>query len=128
MEQKATKAPCKAKKPDGKSCKLAALPGSEFCFFHDPEKAGERRAAQSLGGSRNRMKTLAADAPDVKLGDSQAVINLIEETVNDVRKGKLDPRVANSIGYLINVLIKARDQGELEERLSRLEAKAKERE
>ena len=116
---------CTARTADGSSCRAAALPGSGLCFFHDPTKAEDRRTAQSLGGSRNRMKTLDADAPDVKVESCQDVVRLISETINQVRKGQIDPRVANAIGYLANVLIKAAEQGDLEKRIEDLEAAVK---
>lgn len=122
---KAIKRPCRARKPDGTGCQAAALPGSDFCFFHDPDRADERRDAQSFGGSRNRMKTLDASAPDVKIESCQDVVRLISETINQVRKGQVDPRVANAIGYLANVLIKAYEQGDLEKRIKDLEAAVK---
>jgi hypothetical protein len=113
---------CQAVKPDGSRCKAAALPGADFCFFHDPSKADERREAQSLGGRQNRMKTLDATVPDVKVEDCRDVVRLISETINQVRKGQIDPRVANAVGYLANVLIRAVDQAEMERRLAELEA------
>jgi hypothetical protein len=113
---------CKAKKPDGTSCNSSALPGSNFCFFHDPAKAAERREAQALGGRQNRMKTLDSRASDVKIEDCGDVVALMSETINQVRKGAIDPRVANAVGYLANVVIKALDQDELETRIERLEA------
>lgn len=122
---KSIKRPCRAKKPDESSCQAAALPGSNFCFFHDPDQADERRKAQSFGGSRNRMKTLDGDAPDVKVESCQDIVRLIGETINQVRKGQIDPRVGNAIGYLANVLIKAYEQGNLEKRIEDLEAAVK---
>ena len=119
------KRPCRAKKPDGSSCQAAALPGSDFCFFHDPDRADERQAARSFGGSRNRMKTLDAAAPDIKIESCQDVVRLISETINQVRKGDIDPRIANAIGYLSNVLIKAAEMGDLEDRIEDLEAAVK---
>jgi len=120
--RKTMKATCRAVKPEGSRCRAAALPGSGFCFFHDPAKAEDRRAAQSFGGSQNRMKTLAADAPDAKIADCRDVVTLLAETINQVRKGQVDPRVANAVGYLANVLIKAVEQGELEDRVADLES------
>jgi hypothetical protein len=73
------------------------------------------------------MRTLGVDAPDVKVADCRDVVRLISETINQVRKGQLDPRVANAVGYLANVLIKAVDQGELEGRLAELESLVKAR-
>ena len=117
-----TGTPCKSRKPDGTNCKSAALQGSIFCFFHDPAKAAERREAQALGGRQNCIKTLGSTAPDVKVEDGGDVVALISETINQVRKGLMDPRVANSVGYLANVLIKAFEQDDLETRIERLEA------
>jgi len=117
--------PCHGAKPDGSRCMAAALPGSDFCFFHDLSKADERREAQALGGRQNRMKTLDANAPDVKVEDCQDVVRLLSQTINQVRKGQIDPRVANAVGYLANVLIRATEQGEHERRLAELEALVK---
>jgi hypothetical protein len=114
--------PCTARKPDGTGCKSSALPGSNFCFFHDPTKAAERREAQALGGRHHRIKTLDATASDVKVEDFGDVVALISEIINQVRKGVIDPRVANSVGYLANVLIKAFEQNDLEKRIESLEA------
>ena len=122
-----TTTPCKSKKPDGSGCQAVALPGSDFCFFHDPAKADERRAAQSRGGSQNKMKTLPDTVPDMEVADCEDVVRLMSETINLVRKGRIDPRVANAIGYLANVLIKAAEQGDLERRIAEVEAVLKSR-
>jgi hypothetical protein len=126
-KRKAIKKPCKATTRDGSRCHAAALPGSDFCFFHDPSRAAERREAQALGGRQNRMKVLGAAAPDVKVEGCQDVVALMSETINQVRKGLIDPRVANTVGYLANVLIRAVQQGELETRMAELEALVKSR-
>jgi hypothetical protein len=36
---KALKQQCQAMKPDGSRCHAAALPDSDFCFFHDPSNS-----------------------------------------------------------------------------------------
>lgn len=118
----ADKKTCKGAKPDGSGCTLSPLQGSDFCFFHDPARAAERREAQSLGGRHNHMKTLDPEAPDVKVENCQDVRLLIAETINQVRKGAIDPRVANAVGYLANVFIKAVEHGDLENRLREIEA------
>lgn len=43
---------CKARKQDGSKCEASALAGSEFCFFHDPSRSADRRAAQSTRRAR----------------------------------------------------------------------------
>jgi hypothetical protein len=116
---------CSATKQDHSKCQAPALPESEFCFFHDPSKAEKRREAQAQGGRQNRVKTLEDSAPDVKVEDSGDAIALISETINQVRKGQIDPRVANSVGYLANILIRAVEQNKLESRIEQLEALVK---
>ena len=87
-----------------------------------PIPAEKRKEAQAEGGRQNRIKTLEASTPDVKVGDSGDAIALISQTINQVRKGQIDPRVANSIGFLANILIKAVERDKLETRIERLEA------
>ena len=47
---------------------------------------------------------------------------LLVETINQVRRGDLDPEVANSIGNLSGVLVRALVQGDVEDRLQKIEA------
>jgi hypothetical protein len=118
----APKKSCAATKRNGTACRADALPGSRFCFFHSPQHADARRKAQSRGGLANKMATLPADAPDVKVEDSADVVKLLSETINQVRRGEIDPRVANAVGYLANIVLAATGQGELESRLAELES------
>jgi hypothetical protein len=118
---KPEKRTCKGAKLDGSPCFAAAQPNSDYCFFHDPSKSEERHTAQSRGGRQNRMKTLDITSPDVRLQDAGDVAALMTQTINQVRTGQIDPRVAYTVGYLTNILIKVQQQ-ELEKRIQRLEA------
>jgi len=113
---------CEGKTAEGTRCKAAAIAGSRFCFFHDPDRAEERREAQSIGGRQGKIKTLPDDADDVRIESGKDIVGLISATINQVRKGQIDPRVANAVGYLANVLLKAVEQGDVEERLADLES------
>jgi hypothetical protein len=76
-------------------------------------------------GGINRSRTAAVlpgDVPDNPLRNTQEVSTLLAESINQVRRGQLDPRVANSVGHLASILLGALQQGPLEERLARLEA------
>jgi len=123
----APKQSCTATKHDGTCCQATALPGSHFCFFHDPAKAAARRKAQSRGGRGNRMQTLPADTPDVKVEDGAGVVRLLSQTINQVRRGEIDPRVANTVGYLSNIVLAATGQRELESRIAELTSLVKSR-
>ena len=118
---KPLKQPCEGVTSDGSRCQAAALPGSDFCFFHDPSKAAERHEAHAAGGRQNRMRTLDTAVPDVEIKDCGDVVELLKGTINQVRKGLIDPRVANSVAYLANQVVRVLEQDELHDRLKRLE-------
>ena len=116
---------CKSKTKGGKHCRAAALPGSDFCFFHDPEQKDQRREAQSAGGSHGRIRTLPEDTLDVTVKSCSDVVSLIGMTINQVRRGEIDPRVANAVGYLANIAVRALEQSDIEMRLAELESAVK---
>jgi len=71
------------------------------------------------------MRTAAVlppQSPDCPLENPIHVSTLLADSINRVRRGELDPRVANAVGYLATVLLRALEQGPLEERLAKLEA------
>lgn len=55
-------------------------------------------------------------------GRAAKPLELMETTINDVRAGRLDVRVANAIGYLANVSVKVIQQTDIEARLEALES------
>lgn len=121
------KEPCPGEKKDGTNCQAALMAGSRSCYYHDPSKADERRKAQSKGGCANRMKTLPAGTSDVRMESGSDVVRLLSETINQVRRGEIEPRVANAVGYLANILRGAISQQDLEKRISGLESLVKNR-
>src|SRR6266496_3515358 len=46
---------------------------------------------------------------------------LLAETINQVRRGVVDPRVANCMGQLASVMLRSLEQGPMEIRMARLE-------
>jgi hypothetical protein len=123
---------CKATRRDGEPCKAQAGEGSDFCFFHDPARKTEARTVQRRGGQTGKAATLAPK--DLKPWRGQAgevtvlrspslpdLVNLLGDTIDDVRVGRLDPRVANSVGYLAGIILKALQFEAFEERLAAIE-------
>jgi hypothetical protein len=115
---------CEFRKKNGQRCGADAQSGKTLCVFHDPAKAAAGRRARRLGGiNRSRGATiLLLETPDNPLCNTQDVSLLLGQSINQVRRGQLDPRVANAVGYLASILLGALQQGPLEERLQRLEA------
>jgi hypothetical protein len=62
--------------------------------------------------AENWSPWLPEDFPDESLG----------ETINQVRGGRIDPRSANTLGYLAAAMLKALQQGDIEARLRAIEA------
>jgi len=115
---------CANRKRDGKPCKAYACGDDQFCFFHSPGSTRERREAQKAGGTtRGKQNSAIAvrEIPDKPLRNSADICELLSTTINEVRSGRVQPRIATAVGYLANILLGAQEQGPLEDRLSRLE-------
>jgi hypothetical protein len=115
---------CQFRKKNGSRCGANAQPANGLCVFHDPARATDGQRARRAGGvNRTRpAAVLPADTPDHPLANTHDVSNLLADSINRLRRGELDPRVANGIGYLASVLLRALEQGPVEERLAQLEA------
>lgn len=114
---------CAASCSGGGRCRGAPVAGSQYCSFHDPGRAGAVAAGRSAGGERRSRPraVVSASEADVEVRDAKGVCRLLSITINDVRKGRLDPKIANTVGYLAGVLVRAIEVGDLEERLAALE-------
>ena len=115
---------CRHIKSDGNHCRANARRGSTCCFFHDPDSVNEREAARISGGKERSRKAavLPGDTPNRSLASASDVTGLLAETINQVRRGEIDPRISNAVGYLAGILLKAKQQDELEQRLAQLES------
>jgi hypothetical protein len=116
---------CAQLKRGGARCGAKALLGSPFCFFHDPAAAQARAAASKRGGEHNRAAVLPSATPDFPLNSATDAAALLSQTINQVLRGRINPRIANAVGYLLTVQLKALEAGKTEERLAALEASAK---
>jgi transcriptional regulator with GAF, ATPase, and Fis domain len=112
---------CEKIKSNGERCRAMAMAGSQYCFFHDPSVIEARKAAQRQGGQENGQEVLSADVADVPLHSGKDVAGFLAETINQVRKGQVSPKIASTVGYLSSLLMKALDTTDLEERLAKVE-------
>jgi hypothetical protein len=120
---------CQHVKPDGSRCRAKGRPGSGLCFAHDPALQKKRDAARKAGGKSRAARTvvLPPDTPDLELKTLADVAGCLAATINQVRKGLLDVRVGNAVGYLCATLAKVLEGSDLERRLLELEARDAER-
>src|SRR5215207_6124007 len=109
---------CQGIKQDGGRCTASVPEGSQWCFNHDPARAGERkRNAARAGKSRPNREIL-----DIKV--------LLGDLTERVLEGDLPTSVAAVANQLINTRLRAieterrvKETEELEERIERIEAK-----
>lgn len=96
-----------------------------YCFMHSPAQDKNRALAQRKGGlvgkdPRDRIGTVLLP---ITINNAKDVVSLLSETLNLVRLGTLDIKVANCLGNLSNYLLNALDQSDLELRLNEIEIK-----
>jgi len=121
MRKTSVKSRCEFIKDSGERCKASPVAGSKYCFFHDPDKSEEQKTARQKGGYARRAPRLPKNIPDFEIKGAEEVIHLLSMTINQVRRGDLDPKVANAVGYLSGIILKANEQGEIEKRLKHIE-------
>ncbi len=106
---------CSQTKPDGERCRGTAL-ASGLCFAHDPAHAEKLAAARKRGGvTRSRpAAVLPATTADVRPKTVSDVVALLGETISQIRRGELDPKIGNAVGFLAATLLRAVESAELE--------------
>ena len=118
---------CSQQKKDGQQCQSQAMRSGRFCWLHDPTVPPEtKRKAQSRGGRNNAVKA-QSPLPTLQEATPRAVISMLVSTINEVRTGQIDIRIANCLGFLSGHLTRIYETSELEERLIKLEKDVTER-
>ena len=112
---------CKYTLDDGTQCGSWALKGKDFCFSHDPKSREAKLLAVRKGGL---AKEIVIDTPlaSIAVATPKDVVMLLAQTINEVRAGTLDPRIANTIGYLTGHLIRALEVAELDGKVEAIKA------
>lgn len=104
---------CTATRKDGKPCSAWAVLNG-LCIGHQPNSNEARRK-----GGRNSSKKARSDKLlPLRL---RPVLDLLEQAIEEVHKGKLEARQAAAMASLGNAITKVYEAGILEERLSVLE-------
>jgi hypothetical protein len=93
-----------------------------LCYFHaNPDKAAE--LGRTGGRAKSPTGTLGvAEYVARPLKSVDDVSKLLADTINDLRSGTIDSRLANTVGFLATGMLKALQQGDLEGRLRAMEA------
>ena len=113
---------CIATTKSGTRCRTKPLQGSEFCYFHDPNRKKERLAASAAGGKAGKARTLAPDLPDLTLRTPAELSALVEVTINRLLRGEISHRDANAVAVLVSQQLKILQLQIDTERLDAIEA------
>jgi hypothetical protein len=111
---------CTAVTSGGQPCKANPVHGKRFCLFHTPGRAAE---CGQVGGRRRAVynpDNLERFESPKSAGE---LLRLLATTIVEVRSGRMDPRVANTVAYLGASFLSAMEKVELESRLQALEQK-----
>ncbi len=112
---------CAAIKANGERCKAEAMPDAEWCWSHHPNYEQARRRRASKGGKRGGRGRPQAELSGIKQRLSDLADAVLEERI-DKGVGAVASQVLNVYLRAVSVELKAREQGELIERLEALEA------
>jgi hypothetical protein len=89
---------CQKRKRDGVRCRANALSSQKYCALHS-----ELGKAAELGSKGGRRRTVYSpdDLKEFSAPTSAADLrDLLAQSIIEIRTGKLDPKLANSISYL----------------------------
>src|ERR1700724_2904665 len=114
---------CRAKNKAGKPCSAPAVGETNRCVMHSGRatelgrKGGRRRTVYGPDGLREFPAPKSAS--DLR--------DLLAQSIIEIRNGKLEPKLANSISYLGSGFLRATEVSDLETRLLALEARVEEK-
>jgi hypothetical protein len=92
---------CKYRTQRGTPCRAPRRHESEYCIFHDREfrqRRDEYRAAKTVFESRKRPDT------------AEGVHALLRQTAEAVLRKHISPRIANSVGFLAQMMMQNLDR------------------
>ncbi len=113
-------AKCSAIARSGNRCSSSVLPGSAFCFVHDPNAAEARRDASRKGGrARSNKQRAAKQIPEAM--SAQDLAGWLSLLFTGVLGGRIEPKIGTACATIARTLHEVRHTTELEERLSELE-------
>ena len=114
---------CAALKATGQPCKAAPLTDGSYCRMHDPDMVEEVAEGRRLGGYRRKREATLFGAYELEELDSLTFPRrVLEVALFDTLAMENDLARARTLGYLVGIWVKVRQEGETEERLRALES------
>jgi len=117
---------CAGRNRDGRPCAARPLPGSNWCPFHDPERAEARREWSRQGGASrsNAARARKALPADFTVDDLRGTLAIVlARTV----RGDMAPGVATATATVARAWLLANEQADVIQRIEALEEQAEQR-
>lgn len=112
---------CQYTNENGQQCKGFAIENSIYCLSHDPDQKEKRVERSQKGGASESYLNLDLKLEPISIQNASDVIGVTIQTINELREGKLPPKIANTIGYLLGITLKAFEQADLKNRVEVIE-------
>jgi len=107
----------------GSRCNAPALRDSTFCWLHDPNAAGARRAASVKGGkARSNQERARKLLPPTLTADELG--GHMSKLLIDVIEGRVATKIGTAAATITRALLEVRTTSDLEQRIAELEQRA----
>ena len=112
---------CKHIKQNGEQCQCHALKDDEYCFRHTTKIPAEVKRQWSVKGGYNRKPRMEKPIELLELNKPDDIVLLLGNCINMLLHGQIDGKLANSIAFMCNPLLRALEISELTKRVEKLE-------
>jgi hypothetical protein len=109
---------CQATTRDGKPCGATPMHGKKKCLFHTSNFASE---LGRKGGRRRAVYNPDGLEPFPPPKNAEELLALLATTICEIRSGRIDPRVANSLIYGSAAFLNTLEIADLGQKLKELE-------
>jgi hypothetical protein len=110
---------CEKKKRDGSRCGACALTGKKYCALHS--EPGRASILGSKGGRRRTVHNLDGLKPFQPPKSAADLRDLLAQSIIEIRTGRMDPKMANALGYIGASYLRALEVADVESRLEKME-------
>lgn len=112
---------CDGIKRNGERCGSSAVGVDGKCFWHSRSVSDETRHAAAMKGALvMRQRQALPTVADVRMQTPETCLQRLEQTVEEMKTGKLDTRTGNAVSYAIGTAVKI-GKVLLSDRIDRLE-------
>lgn len=94
-----------------------------FCYFHSPHIPETQKRESRVRGGEGRAGRVSEPLQAFQIESTKQLLELLNATVQEVRQGKIDCRVANTIGFLSGHMMRAFEIDGVEKRLTEIETR-----